>query len=103
MTEKYQHFFDDNGDGVAERTVTNILFDAQGLPEGGQAFTRLMHFDNQSQRVLSRSYSPYLKKHTTDHSAFPKPYQEFVLSYAELGLKMKKKTLKTTHFSARFA
>lgn len=100
---KNQHFFDDNGDGVAERTVTNILFDAQGLPEGGQAFTRLMHFDNQSQRVLSRSYSPYLKKHTTDHSAFPKPYQEFVLSYAELGLKMKKKTLKTTHFSARFA
>lgn len=100
---KNQHFFDDNGDGVAERTVTNILFDAQGLPEGGQAFTRLMHFDNHSQRVISRTYSPYLKKHTTDHHAFPKQTQEFVLSYAELGLKVKEKTLKTTYFSARFA
>ena len=92
-----------SGGNLSSKTSSFTPEHPADTPQAQYDFTRLMHFDNQSQRVLSRSYSPYLKKHTTDHSAFPKPYQEFVLSYAELGLKMKKKTLKTTHFSARFA
>lgn len=93
--------FNDAADG-GKRVVTNILFDAQGLPEGGQAFTRLMHFDNYGGRMISRTYSPYLKKHNSDHRALPHSSQEFVVSYNDLGLRMRQKTLSTSAFTATF-
>ncbi|MGO2933219.1 lamin tail domain-containing protein, partial [Microbacterium sp.] len=37
--------FDDDGDGTFDRNVYSMLFDYQGLPEGGQGFLRLLHFD----------------------------------------------------------
>lgn len=98
---KNQHFFDDDGDGVAERVVTNVLFDPQGLPEGGQSFLRLMHFDNYNGKMISRTYSPYLKKFDSDSPALPKQHQEFTVSYKDLGLKMAKKRLMTASFTAQ--
>lgn len=58
--------FDDDGDGVDDRTVTSMLFDYQGLPEGGQGYLRLLHFDNQGQKMMVRTYSPSLKDYNSD-------------------------------------
>ena len=82
-------------DIFGDRKVTNVLFDFQRLPEGGQSFLRLMHFDNYRGVVTSRTYSPYLAKYTSDASELPLEHQEFTISYADLGLKAAQKTLKT--------
>ena len=34
---------DTDGDGVADRNVVNMLFDYQGMEEGGKGYLRLMH------------------------------------------------------------
>src|SRR3546814_7742221 len=58
--------FDDDKDGVADRTVTSMLFDYQGLPEGGLGYLRLLHFDNQGERIIVRTYSPSLDDFDSD-------------------------------------
>ena len=52
--------FDDDGDGVNDRKVYQMLFDYQGLPEGGMGYLRLMHFDLDGKKVLFKTYSPSL-------------------------------------------
>ena len=52
--------FDDDGDGIAERKVYQMLFDYQGLAQGGMGYIRLMHFDMANQQILFRTYSPSL-------------------------------------------
>ncbi|MFD2328948.1 S-layer homology domain-containing protein [Cohnella sp. GCM10020058] len=51
---------DDDGDGVADREVYQILADYQGAAEGGLGYIRLMQFDIQNNKVHMKSYSPYL-------------------------------------------
>ncbi|MFC3802353.1 S-layer homology domain-containing protein [Cohnella sp. GCM10012308] len=51
---------DDDGDGVADREVYQILADYQGAAEGGLGYIRLMQFDIQNNQVHMKSYSPYL-------------------------------------------
>lgn len=51
---------DDDGDGVADREVYQILADYQGAPEGGLGYIRLMQFDIQHNQVHMKTYSPYL-------------------------------------------
>lgn len=51
---------DDNGDGVADREVYQILADYQGAEEGGLGYIRLMQFDIQNNQVHMKTYSPYL-------------------------------------------
>ena len=50
-----------NADGT-ERKVYNMLFDYQGLIEGGAGYMRLMHFDlddgNGNGRIIIRTFSP---------------------------------------------
>ncbi|WP_308797852.1 metallophosphoesterase [Agromyces silvae] len=98
--------FDDDGDGVADRTVYNMLFDYQALPEGGQGFFRMLHFDNETQQMLVRTYSHSLGQYNSDDPGLvgppEDPYadQEFEISYADLGIAPKTRALATDAFSA---
>lgn len=87
--------FDDNGDGTPDRTVTQMLFDYQGLPEGGLGYLRLMHFDNEQGRMTVRTYSPSLKDYDSEDESFEPIDQEFEVSYEALGLSPEEKTLTT--------
>ncbi|WP_304272172.1 metallophosphoesterase, partial [Pseudoglutamicibacter cumminsii] len=87
--------FDDDGDGNPERTVTQMLFDYQALPEGGQGFLRLMHFDNKGQHVKVRTFSPSLKQYNADDATLEPEHQEFTISYDALGLEQTTKSLTT--------
>ncbi|MFP5578857.1 MAG: metallophosphoesterase, partial [Acidimicrobiia bacterium] len=87
--------FDDDGDGTPDRTVYQLLFDYQGLPEGGQAFLRLLHFDSEGGQVLVRTYSPYLHTYNSDDPALDLEHQQFEMSYADLGITPRTKVLAT--------
>ncbi|TQJ31306.1 lamin tail domain-containing protein [Microbacterium sp. SLBN-146] len=92
--------FDDDGDGVADRTVYSMLFDYQGLPEGGLGYLRLAHFDNENGRILFRTYSPSLMDFTSDDPSLNDPpgMQEFEIPYAAVGITPQVKTLATDSF-----
>ena len=46
-----------NEDG-STRNVYNMLFDYQGLMEGGAGYMRLLHFDVEGQRMIVRTFTP---------------------------------------------
>src|SRR3546814_17476137 len=50
--------FDDDKDGVADRPVTSLIFDYQGLPAGGLDYLRQLHLDNQGDRIIKRPSPP---------------------------------------------
>ncbi|MBF4995381.1 lamin tail domain-containing protein [Arthrobacter gandavensis] len=91
--------FDDDGDGTADRKVQQILFDYQGLPEGGQGFLRLLHFDNAAGNVTARTYSPSLDQYNSTDPSLEPQHQEFTMSYADLGIEIRAKELATDAFS----
>ena len=92
--------FDDDGDGTPDREVTQMLFDYQGLPEGGQGFLRLLHFDAEGGRMLVRTYSPSLEQYSSDDPTLTPEDQDFEVSYAQLGITPQEKELSTTEFTA---
>ncbi|MBP1966416.1 S-layer homology domain-containing protein [Paenibacillus aceris] len=51
---------DDNGDGVPDRNVYQMLADYQGAPEGGLGYIRLMQFDLAHGKINMKTYSPHL-------------------------------------------
>lgn len=51
--------FDDNGDGVNERTVYQICTDYQSDPEGGSEYLKFLYFDLKNNKIYVNSYSPY--------------------------------------------
>ncbi|MNO21515.1 Endo-1,4-beta-xylanase A precursor [compost metagenome] len=51
---------DDDGDGVADRKVYQMLADYQGAPEGGLGYIRLLQFDMENNMLHVKTYSPYL-------------------------------------------
>ena len=54
--------FDDDGDGVKERTVYEIMMNYQAAgKEGGGGYLRLMQFDEENHEIRCVNYSPYLK------------------------------------------
>jgi hypothetical protein len=87
--------FDDDGDGVDDRLVHQMLFDYQALPEGGQSFLRLLHLDNQGERLLVRTFSPYLMQYNSEDPALAVEHQEFDVAYADLGIAPTTKVLAT--------
>lgn len=91
--------FDDDGDGTTDRKVHQILFDYQGLPEGGQGFLRLLHFDNAAGDVTARTYSPSLDQYNSNDPSLEPHHQEFTMSYADLGIEVRTKELATDAFS----
>lgn len=53
--------FDDDGDGVKERTVYEIMMNYQAAgKEGGGGYLRLMQFDEEKHEIRCVNYSPYL-------------------------------------------
>ena len=86
---------DDDGDGVADRTVYSMLFDYQGLPEGGLGYLRLLHFDNQGNRIVVRTYSPSLDDFDSDDPSLDPVHQDFEIPYAASGLQPRTKVLST--------
>lgn len=58
---------DDNGDGVADRTVYQMMANYQNLAEGGSGFFRLMECNVSEGTITSRTYSPYLD----EYNAYP--------------------------------
>ena len=54
--------FDDDGDGVKERTVYEIMMNYQAAgKEGGGGYLRLMQFDEAAHEIRCVNYSPYLE------------------------------------------
>lgn len=90
---------DDDGDGVADRTVYSMLFDYQGLPEGGLGYLRLLHFDNEGGRIVVRTYSPSLDDFDSDDPSLDQVHQEFEIPYAASGLQARTKQLATDELS----
>lgn len=94
--------FDDNHDGVNDRTVYQMLFNYQGLNEGGMGYMRLMHFDVDNGQIIIRTYSPSLD----DYNAKDEKdignvdgingEEEFVIPFADLGIEPKQKSLSTS-------
>ena len=97
-----QDEFDDDGDGVADRTVYSMLFDYQGLAEGGQGFLRLMHFDNAEGKIVVRTYSPSRDLFNSEEPSLNSPpgMQEFEIPYAAGNLSSAAKTLASDSFRA---
>lgn len=101
--------FDDDGDGVNDRTVYSMLFDYQGLPEGGLGYLRLLHFDNEGEKMMVRTYSPSLDDYNSDDPNLLDPvidpsdpyvHQQFELTYDQLGIVPGVRTLGTDSFTA---
>ncbi|MFS0865009.1 lamin tail domain-containing protein [Fredinandcohnia sp. 179-A 10B2 NHS] len=87
---------DDNGDGEPERLVTQMLADYQAGPEGGQGYMRLLHFDQDNNRILVNTYSPYLEDYNYyEPGAFPEK-DEFVIN---MDLAPSKKRVATDYFA----
>ncbi|MDX8289405.1 lamin tail domain-containing protein [Metabacillus indicus] len=87
---------DDNGDGTPDRTVTQMLADYQAGPEGGQGYLRLLHFDQDNNRILVNTYSPYLDDYNYyDTDEFP-GMDEFEIS---LDLAPSEKRIATDYFA----
>lgn len=51
--------FDDDGDGVQDRTVYQICTDYQSGFEGGSEYIKFLYFDLDGDKVYINSYSPY--------------------------------------------
>jgi hypothetical protein len=89
--------YDDNGDGVPERKVHQILFDYQGLTEGGLGYLRLLHFDLKDKKIIFRTYSPSLDDYDANVSDFPVTNEEFEVPFQDLGLSPKEKEVSTDY------
>ncbi|WP_313636516.1 S-layer homology domain-containing protein [Paenibacillus sp.] len=70
---------DDNGDGIPDRNVYQMLADYQGAEEGGLGYIRLLQFDVADNKLRVKTYSPYLDDYNYyDEGEFPGK-DEFVL------------------------
>lgn len=93
--------FDDNKDGVNDRKVYEMLFDYQGLTEGGMGYIRLMHFDIEGQQIHFRTYSPELNDYNAKDTVAGADTsiageEDFTVSFADLGIVPAKKTLEVS-------
>ncbi len=79
--------FDDDGDGTAERTVYQMLFNYQALDDGGGGFLRLMQIDEQANTLHVMTYSPLWNAYNrfadpaqrTDYYPFDETHEDFTL------------------------
>ena len=87
--------FDDDGDGTDDRTVTSMLFDYQDLPNGGEGYLRLLHFDSATGTIRVRTYSDHLRDYDAVHPSLADEHQEFTIPYAQAGIEPAAATLRT--------
>lgn len=90
--------FDDDNDGIAERTVYQMLFDYQALKDGGRGFLRLMHFSLKDKTITIRTYST--SENSYSSGEFTKEEENFVIPLDDLGIIPQEKTLSTTSMYA---
>lgn len=89
---------DDNGDGIADRSVYQMLADYQGAEEGGLGYIRLLQFDVANNKLRVKTYSPYLDDYNYyDENKFPGK-DEFVL---DLDLQPVTKRVATDYIGAK--
>ena len=99
-----------NSDG-STRKVYSMLFDYQGLPEGGLGYMRMLHFDTKNQKMIVRTYSPSLNDYDAAESKITNAGNQFVvpnasingeenfeISFSDLGITQKTKVLETASF-----
>lgn len=86
---------DDNGDGVPDRNVYQMLMDYQGGPEGGLGYMRLLHFDQKRNRIIVNTYSPYSNDYNYYDTHLYGAKDEFVL---DLHLAVQQKRIATDSF-----
>ncbi|MCM3766380.1 lamin tail domain-containing protein [Neobacillus niacini] len=87
---------DDNGDGVPDRQVYQMLGDYQGGPEGGQGYMKLLHFDQKNNKIMVNTYSPYLDNYNFyDPIQFPEKDERDL----EVDLQPKLKRVATDYFT----
>ncbi len=53
--------FDDNNDGINDRTVYQICTDYQSGFEGGSEYVKMLYFDLDDNKIYMNSYSPYFE------------------------------------------
>ena len=87
---------DDNGDGTADRKVYQLLADYQAGPEGGQGYMRLLHFDQDQDRIIVNTYSPYMNDYNFYDTDKYGEKDEFVI---DLNLDAQQKRIATDSFS----
>ncbi|ETI68492.1 metallophosphoesterase, partial [Neobacillus vireti LMG 21834] len=87
---------DDDGDGIPDRQVYQMLGDYQGGPEGGQGYMKLLHFDQKNNKIIVNTYSPYLDKYNYyDPIEFPEKDERNL----EVDLEPKLKRVATDYFT----
>ncbi|WP_261303963.1 S-layer homology domain-containing protein [Paenibacillus andongensis] len=86
---------DDNGDGIPDRNVYQMLADYQGAPEGGLGYIRLMQFDMKNSKINMKTYSPHLDDYNYYEPAEHPGKDEFSLS---LDLQSVTKRVATDYF-----
>ncbi|WP_052659534.1 lamin tail domain-containing protein [Bacillus alveayuensis] len=94
-SEKLIDEIDDNGDGTPDRKVYQMLADYQGGPEGGQGYLRLLHFNQETNEIFVKTYSPYLNDYNYyDPETYPEK-DEFTIQF---DLTPKEKKVETDYF-----
>lgn len=87
---------DDDGDGVTDRQVYQMLGDYQGGPEGGQGYVKLLHFDQDNNRIFVNTYSPYLDDYNFyDPTEYPGK-DELIM---DMDLQVEEKRVATDYFA----
>ncbi|MBQ6905557.1 MAG: metallophosphoesterase [Clostridia bacterium] len=76
---------DDDGDGLTDRTVHQLIANYQDTPKGGNGYMRFMECDVKKGTISCRTYSPYLKdfnyfESTTENMDIYGYRDEFVLT-----------------------
>ncbi len=67
---------DDTGDGVADRTVYQVMANYQNTKNGGNGFMRFMECDLENGTITSTTYSPYIDRYGSDYE-HGKQFDEF--------------------------
>ncbi|GLX65752.1 S-layer homology domain-containing protein [Paenibacillus glycanilyticus] len=70
---------DDDGDGIGERPVYQMLSDYQGGPEGGQGYIKLLQFDIANGKMNVKTYSPYMDDYNFYDPSDTTKQEEFTL------------------------
>ncbi|PAF33788.1 hypothetical protein CHI14_01345 [Paenibacillus sp. 7516] len=89
---------DDNGDGIPDRNVYQMLADYQGAPEGGLGYIRLMQFDMANNKLHIKTYSPYLDDYNYYDPETEQGKDEFSL---DLGLAPTTKRVATDYIGVK--
>lgn len=89
---------DDDGDGVADRNVYQMLADYQGAEEGGQGYMRLLQFDMKNNKLHVKTYSPHMLNYNYYDPIANPGKDEFSL---DLDLEGKLKRVATDYFGVK--